>query len=278
MKCFDVVQTVLDATYEEVPGTGKERDASVKKAIETTRARYTGGQLMTKGGPDFSDPATRFGYVFVYTPAHAYWLFEAIGKAKGIRSLFEKGKARVICLGGGPGSDVVGLLKFLDDEEIECKLFVDIVDGCLEWQATWRDLAYELDTNSLHTTYVTHDVGEKATWNAPSNIAKADIITISFFISEVFHLKSTKKYLATMLGAAKPGAFLFVNDNRTQEVYDLIDEVAKDCGFKTLLADAGDRRIRDWTEKADALAKYQKKFGANTRLTANMFRRIYRKT
>jgi hypothetical protein len=277
MKCFDVVNTVLQATYDEISDKKPGRDARIAEALDVTSAQYA-NKLMKEGGPDFSDPATRFGYVFRYVPAHAHWIYELISESKAARAVFEEGKARVTCLGGGPGSDVVGMLKYLDENDISCKLFVELIDGCEAWKATWSDLAYQIEwDDGLHTDYVIHDVGDHESWESPSKIEKADLITVSFFASEVFHLDTAKDYLATMLGRAKSGALVLVIDNRTSEVYRMMDSIASDAGYETLLADEGTAKIYDSGERLDIVKDFADKFGKKSRLTGNVFRRVYRK-
>ena len=157
MKCFDVVQLVLDATYDEVPGNEAARDASIKAALQKMTKQYR-EDLKTTGGPNFADPTVRFAYVFQHVPAHAHWLYNLLSDCDQVIEVFKKGKARVACIGGGPGSDLVGVLKLLDEKEIDCGIFCELFDGCEAWKTTWGDLAYELDVGTpVHTDYVIHD-------------------------------------------------------------------------------------------------------------------------
>jgi hypothetical protein len=177
MKCFEVVRGVLDATYDEIPEQG--RDANITSAIKATSAKY--GDVINAGGPDFNSAQTRFGYVYTYVPAHSHWLYDLLKKDEACQKIFKSGHARISCIGGGPGNDLVGVLKYLDKEEIECKLFVEMVDGCAAWRSTWVDVAYNLEwSKPLHTDYVIHDVADSKTWSAPSSVSKADIIIFSF--------------------------------------------------------------------------------------------------
>jgi len=100
MKCFEVVQKVLDATYAELPGTGGARDQAISRALEAMSRQYN-KNLLSSGGPDFSDPVTRFAYVFLYVPAHAHWLYELITWSSEAKSLFDAQWLRMACLGGG---------------------------------------------------------------------------------------------------------------------------------------------------------------------------------
>ena len=277
MKCFDVVQTVLDETYKEVPDAAEGRDNAIKNAIANTAEQYR-ARLMTEGGPDFSDPATRFAYVYRYVPAHSHWLYESLRDCPEAMNVLKSGKARITCIGGGPGSDVVGVLKLLDEKKIECQLFCELIDGCVEWKTTWSDLAFLLDwKDALHTDYVIHEIGDAESCDSPSKISKADIVTLSFFVSEIYHLEDAEKYLTKMLGATKKGAIVLMNDNRTSDVYELMDRVAKKCRFKTLDTGEGTRKIYDGGEKLAALEVYKEKFGTASRLTGSLCWRIYQK-
>ena len=164
MKCFEVVQKVLDATYAEIPGDAPTRDAAISAALRTMSDQYK-TNLLSSGGPDFSDPATRFAYVFLYVPAHSHWLYELITWSDEAKSIFDAQRLRMTCLGGGPGSDLVGVLKYMSKFDKAPAVFCEIVDGCRQWKQTWSDLAYTLDWQTpVHTNYVIHRVGDPNVW------------------------------------------------------------------------------------------------------------------
>jgi hypothetical protein len=196
---------------------------------------------------------------------------------KEVISVLKTGRARITCMGGGPGSDVVGLLKLLDERDIKCRLFCELIDGCEDWKTTWGDLAWQLDLNeALHTDYVIHDVEDLDTWKSPSNIQKADIVTLSFFVSEIYHLDRAEEYLTTMLMRLRSGAIVIMNDNRTQEVYALMDEIAENAGLERLASGEGVNKIYDPGEDMAVIKKYTQKFG-NSKLTGQCAWRIYKK-
>jgi hypothetical protein len=276
MKCFDVVRMVLDETYGEIPGDKKTKDAKINTAMTAMSKQYK-DHLMESGGPPFGDPITRFSYVLRYVPAHAHWLYDLLDGCDEAAAILESGRARVTCIGGGPGSDVVGLLKLLDEREIDCKLFCELIDGCEDWKTTWGDLAWQLDLDeALHTDYVIHDVGKPKSWKSPSKIHKADIVTLSFFVSEIYHLDQAEEYLTMMLGKLKAGAIVVMNDNKTPEVYTLMDKIAKAAGLKTIKSGKGENKIYDSGEDMDVIKDYTAKFG-NSKLTGQCAWRIYKK-
>lgn len=278
MKCFELVQRVLDETYAEIPGDEGERDAKIAQALKEMSHQYN-AELRTSGGPDFSDPVTRFAYVFRYVPSHSHWLYELIDWSEEAQALFAEKRLRVTCLGGGPGSDLVGVLKYMSKSSRSPALFCEIVDGCLQWKQTWSDLAFNLELGSpLHTDYVIHDVGDPDTWRAPSSFQKSDLFTVNFFASEIYHLGDVaSKYLKFSLGQAKEGAILLMNDNNHSDFYRRFDAIAESAGFQAIMSKSGTRKIYDVDERADVLGRFAKKFDGYSKLTGDLAWRVFQK-
>lgn len=278
MKCFEVVLKVLDATYAEIPGDEGTRDVAIAKALKKMSDQYK-NKLLTSGGPDFSDPVTRFAYVFRYVPSHSHWLYELITWSKEAQAVFDAQRIRMTCLGGGPGSDLVGALKYMAKSNKSPSLFCEIVDGCLQWKQTWSDLAFTLDWQStLHTDYVIHDVTSRSTWTDPCSFAKSDLFTINFFASEIFHFgQCATDYLTDALCKAKPGALVLLNDNNYSDFYNWVDGIATKSGFSQLVAGDGERKIYDTSERLSALGHYAQKFDTRSKLTGQLAWRVFQK-
>jgi hypothetical protein len=278
MKCFQVVQNVLTSTFGQIQGSQEEKVSLVKACLRTISQKYRNA-LLTEGGPDFADPITRFAYVFLYVPVNAHWLYELIGWSPDVQELFDKPKLRATCLGGGPGSDLVGILKYMDENGRQPALFCEIVDGCVDWKSTWSDLAFEIAWSSpVNTDYVIHHAGKNETWTSPWNIAKSDLITLNFFWSELVHLGAVAvEYLYFALNAAKPGALLLYNDNGHSWFSDPFDEISKESGFQTILTGAGDRRVYDYGEQIADFGEFANMFDYNPRLTGQLAWRVLRK-
>jgi len=279
VKCFKVVKKVLDDTYDEIGGSEQDRDAAIRAAIEGLSTKYR--TVLTAGGPDFSHPVSRFAYVYTYVPAHAHWVHELISWSPEAAAVFDLDKVRIACIGGGPGSDLVGILKFLDERAgaVPKKIFCEIVDGCEQWKHTWADIGFVLDLpGSLNTDYVIHRVGQPDLWSRPHQFAKADILTLSFFVSEIAHLGNAAwEYLEQLLGIAKPGALLLFNDNNDSRFYEPFDALAAKVGWDILVSSRGARRVYDSAERLDDLATFGEKFGYKSRLTGDMAWRVLRK-
>ncbi len=183
------------------------------------------------------------------------------------------------CLGGGPGSDLVGALKYMAEAQVAPALFCEIVDGCVQWKRTWSDLAFSLDLKTpVHTAYVIHDVADKKTWDSPCSFEKADLFTINFFASEVTSLRQpAKDYFKFAFDRAKTNAFVLLNDNNDTRFYQWVDAVAKAAGFDQLLAEDGQRKIYDVEERRSAVGKCAEKFKGSSKLTGQLAWRVLRK-
>jgi hypothetical protein len=278
MKCFKVVQRVLEDTYGLIPGTEPLRDAAITAAINGLSSSY--GSVLTQGGPDFSDPVRRFAYVYSYVPAHAHWVYELLDMSPEAAAVFDADKVRVACVGGGPGSDLVGVLKFLDTHGKTPTLFCEIVDGCVQWKQTWSDIGYTLDLNgSLHTDYVIQVVGDPNIWSQPHKLNKADLLTLSFFVSEIVHLgQPAWAYVEAVLAMAKPGAILLFNENNNWSFYGPFDDLWRKTGWEVLVSGEGSRKVYDSGEKLDDLGTFKAKFNNRaSKLTGNMAWRVLRK-
>lgn len=278
MKCFKVVQKVLEDTYDEIGGDEDTRDGAITDAIRSLSSTYR--NVLSSGGPDFTDPVTRFAYVYMYVPSHAHWVHELITLSPVASSVFDEEKVRIACIGGGPGSDLVGILKFLDERDEEFPaIFCEIVDGCEDWKATWSDLGFSLDLpGNLNTDYIIHRVGDPGVWKRPNKFAKADLITFSFFVSEITHLGAPAwAYVEAVLAKAKPGAVILLDDNNDSRFIDPFDEIAKKLRFEFLVNDDGQRKVYDPAERVDDLGRFRRKFDYTPRLTGNVAWRVLRK-
>jgi hypothetical protein len=279
MKCFEVVRNVLEDTYQEIPGDEETRDREITAAIHDLSTTYT--RVLTGGGPEFSNPVNRFAYVYAYVPAHAHWVSELIGWSEEAKAVFKSDKVRIACIGGGPGSDLVGMLKHLDQRGGDMPaIFCEIADGCELWKRTWADIGFTLDLPvRLNTDYVTHLVGDPSVWSHPAQFEKSDLFSMNFFVSEIAHLGNAAwDYIEEVLKRAKTGAVLLFNDNNDSRFFERFDEIASRVGWETLLSGEGTRKVYDPGEKKDELSDFRGKFGRDSRLTGKVAWRVLRKS
>src|SRR5215471_8319274 len=150
MTVFELVKLALDKLY----GEAEEEYAAAADAEIKTRMTYLTGSYnqldkATRQPVNYKDPATRFAYVYKYVAAHADYLVQVMEllRAELRCSLFSSEEARISCIGGGPGSDIIAALKYLDgykDTEPVERVTCYLVDGEQAWADTWTELSSSL--------------------------------------------------------------------------------------------------------------------------------------
>ena len=119
MTLFQLVKIVLDHLYAEGAELyGSKLDGKITQNLEYLSESYNKLTDPARKPVDYEDPATRFAYVYKYVAAHGDYVVQVLKELAAKRGgVFDGANARVSCLGGGPGSDIIAVLKYLDEEE-----------------------------------------------------------------------------------------------------------------------------------------------------------------
>jgi hypothetical protein len=143
MTLMQLIKLVLDDAYTAIHVAEEaEKDAMITEELKTLAMEYA-SLTNTKAPPiDYSDPLKRFAYIYKYTVAHADYIMQLIDNSKELGSLFDRKHVEVACLGGGPGSDLLGVLKYMiqagsKDTCLTCYIF----DKERAWGDSWSDVA-----------------------------------------------------------------------------------------------------------------------------------------
>ncbi len=121
MKCFQLVKTVLDELYDEISNEyGNETDTNITSRLSYLMEKFE--NLEECVDIDYSDPVTRFAYIYRYTTAHANMVYQLIRDLPVLSEAFDTERINVTCLGGGPGSDLLGILKYMSLQNNSTKL------------------------------------------------------------------------------------------------------------------------------------------------------------
>lgn len=276
MNCFQFVRLVLDELYDQIFSVyGDNADQVLTEAIVDLSKKYE--SLETNNSIDYSNPVTRFAYIYAYTTAHADIVYQLIRGSAQLRNIFNRQTASISCIGGGPGSDLLGILKFITIASPTMKKLKCLV--CDKEQA-WRDSFYDIDDKismSVNTsTYFWElDVTEPTSVRASSKAFNSDLFTMIYFISELYcNREDARDFFETMIDRAKPGAtFLFV-DNDAKNFYGWLDEMAIDNGL-SVVEQKEYRFVLGWDEQAHELAAYTSKFNRHPKTHAHIAYRIY---
>ena len=195
-----------------------------------------------------------------------------------LRKLFARPEVEVACLGGGPGSDLLGILKYLIQAQIQktC-LTCYIFDKERAWGDSWSDVARLLKAPfQVYPVFQQMDVTDKSTWAGYQKFLRADLFTLSFFLSEVWRIREqADPFFNHCMGQMKSGSLLLFIDNNSSQFTDWFDALAKNHKLKPVRVDEKNLAFSNDEEKTD-LGVYFEKFGWPKR-ASNAAYRVMRK-
>lgn len=181
---------------------------------------------------NYSELSTQLAYVFMYAIGRAEFTFEIIKRLSSAvdGKLFSDGELRVSSIGGGPGSELAGLIKFLESDACGAKITritYRVFDKEQNWRHVVEQLCESLDTKiQINLIFVALDVEDTAACYRVS-LSEDDLIIMSFFVSEVCEVANRDDVIASLnhlLGTVSTKSHLFYNDSDAYSFYTFINE------------------------------------------------------
>jgi hypothetical protein len=177
---------------------GEEWLVRLAKRKEKLKQAYASLDESDRDPIQYSSLSARTAYVFAYAPTRAEYTREflmrhriAVGK-----SFFEKGHICVVSFGGGPASELVGLIKYLEDpasgEAVDSIRFV-VYDKDGDWGDIADDVVASLRTEiSVEVEYYAVDAADQRKMKE-INLADVDLVIFSYIMSELAKLEKRDK-------------------------------------------------------------------------------------
>jgi len=277
---FGLVKNVLDESYSKIKAKADERDALICKRIGELMELYQ--NLAKENAVTYDKPSTRFAYIYKYVTSHANLVYQRIRSHRVLRSCFDSEQIVVSCIGGGPGSDLVGILKYMSDlsnqDDVEVpKLRCFILDGENAWADAWSDVDDKLQNDFRISTYfIPMDVTKEKDWSQQSKYLSADLFTMIYFASEVYSRRDEcDAFFSNLFSKMKPGALLLYIDNNSPCFTNWFDSIAVAGGLEIVKSEEEIVKMTTDEEKT-ALGEYLSKFQP-VKLEANVAFRVYKK-
>ncbi|MDQ2712803.1 MAG: hypothetical protein M3Y24_11355 [Acidobacteriota bacterium] len=264
MNLMQLIKVVLDDAYGVITAESESaRDELIKAEIDSLSSAYAKLTDRKIGPIDYSDPVKRFAYIFKYTVAHADYIMQLIRNEEELRKMLCRPATEVACLGGGPGSDLLGILKYLmqagvKDSCVTCYIF----DKERAWGDSWSDVARLLNSPfRVYPVFQQMDITDPATWKSYQKFLRADLFTLSYFLSEVWKIKeSADPFFDHCMSQMKRGSMILFVDNNSSQFVDWFDELATRNSLKTVKKESCNLAFSNSEEKKD-LGLYFDKFG-----------------
>lgn len=286
MTIFELVKIALDELYEEgLAEHGPKLDQVIKDRMSYLSSQYKELEDQGRKRIKYKDPATRFAYTYMYVAAHGDYLVQLLDKLSSKQEGFAfKGETlRVSCLGGGPGSDVIAIIKYLmeNPDEDPTKVICYLLDGEQAWADTWTEFSSSLESSlRLTTNFQPLDVTKPLSWESQKKFLQADLFTLVYFVSEVqaFDNGVVASFWKKLFDGAKSGAVFAYIDNGADAFNDYFDaQWSSRSDIKCLAKGNNVRWTPRFSEQATDLGPYLSKFGKSPKIQAWLSYRLLRK-
>lgn len=284
MTIFELVKIALDTLYDEGKKQhGSKIDAEIKNQIEYLSSCYLQLDNPDRKPINYKDPSTRFAYVYKYVASHGDYVVQVLEALREELEapIFKTESVRVSCIGGGPGSDIIAVLKYLEErkasEKVK-KVTCYLLDKEQAWADTWTELDDSLKTDlQLHANFQPLDVTDPDSWAQQKKFLQADLFTLSYFVSEVSALDNTgivTKFWQTLFSEAKPGALFVYDDNGNDFFNSYFDKHGKAAGLECIVSRDRKDILPQYSEDKSELGDYLTKFGQFPKMKAILSYRV----
>ncbi|GFQ72568.1 uncharacterized protein TNCT_37451 [Trichonephila clavata] len=201
---------------------------------------------------DYNDPGHRCAYIHKYALLYTGMVCDLLQKAilneSIVYDFFEsKRRLTMCCLGGGPGTDIVGAFAAFISTIGFIPCSVTILDYAREWESTFKIVIQELKWGNLpmfsdmvkipnfNYEYIgcnlLTEVASK--YSVKKAISSADFLTMIKFISAA-GCNYTRNMVKNVFHTMKPGAMLLFIDNAAGGFQGMVQQVANQCGMITV--------------------------------------------
>jgi hypothetical protein len=214
LNCFHFIKNVLDELYDELPFSNENaKDEAIFYELKDLRDRYP--ELINGVTINYSAPITRFAYIYRYVATHAFTTYALLKGVPELGSLFNMSQISVSCLGGGPGSDLLGILKYIKSKNKPITLKCRVYDREERWRESLSSVCNHLTSFYILPTFRTLDVIDAETWNKYPELLDSNLFTMSFFISELCSRQEQAEdfFVSLFKNAKKFSLFLFIDNS-----------------------------------------------------------------
>lgn len=224
---FDTIKKILDQSIQSYSAReGKPIpliDAEISAHIKNTSPEYR--------NPDpninYNDPLCRLGYLFTHAGANATLFERTIDYSSHLKTLISSKSAHCInicTVGGGPGTELLGLTKYLLKTNTAFhEIFFTVLDSVPEWSETWSFIADESvnaflqnlnPPPNINRAFQPMNVVQASSYKSYAWLfAKADLMVFNYLLSEnKIRLPSFTNALNEMILRTPTGCYFVVID------------------------------------------------------------------
>lgn len=196
---FKAVKRILDRAIGDYSNDNGLSVPTVHAAIANHIVATSAEHYNPAPNINYDNPLCRLGYLYVHAGANAT-LFERTLRGSDTLDAVLKartgGELAVCTVGGGPGTELLGLCRhLLGRDSVPRHIRFTVLDGVKEWAETWAHLADEVDElladrfgterPIIHRTFQEMDVVDVAEYTSYAWLfRKVEIFVFNYLVSE----------------------------------------------------------------------------------------------
>lgn len=204
----------------------------------------------------YHDPLCRIAYLYAITAANAALVKKAFEQSGELVEYFdavlaEKGDVSICAFGGGPGTELLGVAKWLEERMLEEELEEDSVDLQFllldkqnHWVESWRAITREISSElreqygrnkvpvRVSGSFSAVDITDPTALTDLGTLFQQDIFILSYVVSEVFENVAALRNFTAQMAQNAPGGSKFLFIDRDEERWrDEVRRIAQDAGL-----------------------------------------------
>lgn len=279
---FETVRLVLETLDEQGRADFFDWDERLQASLVSLEAEY---RKLTQGDRspiDYSELSSQAAYLYRYVYGHAEFFYDflKVAREKCGAPLFEDTVLTITGIGGGPGSELLGLIKYLDEGNGEPDVS-QIIYTIMDKEANWQHVAELIVQNikskiEVDLIFIEVDIsGESLPPEA--SLHEEDAVIMSFFISEICKLPDQariKNNIATLMKSLPSGKRVFYNDSSAYSFYSYVNNNVRSFNVIKEILDVEGKFSADSPNADGIFNDYQEDFGYGQKLSGSTVSKV----
>lgn len=274
VKYFEIMKDVVEANISSLMRqTGRPRQEiceDIRGYLQSNSKEWTSGRTPVI---HYQNPLCRIAYLFGIVPANANLVEEVFDNDRELEEYFdavldETGDISICAFGGGPGTELLGLAKWIEKKEFDDSVSLDflLIDKVYEWVDSWNALRNQINIRFRNRygkgrygwpvitsgNFSPIDINNTSNFGNLGAVFDQDIFIMCYLISDIFANFNNLRAFASMMAEQAPegSKYLFI-DRRGPVWEDEVKLIASEAGLTlskfnyTKTNMSGDEQIAD---------------------------------
>lgn len=236
ISCFRVIYEALDDVLLQSQNLRTKR---LDSEYDELTKLFSPEKLDSGVDIQYKSTERRFVYAYGYATTRATIICDVMERYQNLDLFQSHRQINVTCVGGGPGTELIGISKYLAMCERPIPIHATVWDCELGWEKSWQAIATKLNYPApIHVQYQRQD------FCSPIQLVEdvpVDLYTLCYCLCQFRKRhKHVEPFFARLFSDMPRGAYcLFVDINHPAE-YDWIGDMAMQNGLEFLPADNGE--------------------------------------